>query len=601
MDGDSFKNAGRRQLIKTAWEEGWSTSPDPIVAWELAWGKVRELFKAFRQEDRSKLSELRKKQGLLQELRGRISQHSSEEELHEYKSLEKGVHETELLEASVLRRRSRVKWVSEGDACSRYFFQCLKTKQDQERIIALEDDEDGRIEDEEIILKKVHSFYQQLYSQQKVSTEDKEWDIPASTSLFQLKIMLKQYCRTYSPNEQILFPLLKKLQASVLLHLQSNGRWKDIRIELEAAGHILNPSQLQEIRNFQAWLYRVKTDTRTLQESPSWRWSGATTPWKGWNNKSKFWADLLSKEEEAEDLSHKWIQGGRSPSRIDSWSNRWRQLWRSTATSRSKLWIWRVLKHGFWTGERAAKIGVSSADCRRCGFQLETVDHMFWGCSMVSSTWAELKERAHARRVSFKIQPTLIDTLDEAITSNKRGGTLLQIMAELFQQIWKDRNSKVFRDVNSSTPLNVVLTKARHEWEASIKIKCNQSKWERGLYGLQEMNILIGDNPTRVSRQDIHIPTNDGHSALEQTRSHEDEGTESPRPEREENSALYRADPRTDTSASLESLSHSISRRLTLRCDHMRGRQVPSLSPFLRAPRSSQHNTEEQDVWTTED
>ncbi|KAL3679445.1 hypothetical protein R1sor_022401 [Riccia sorocarpa] len=65
--------------------------------------RLRGQLKVFRQEDRLKLllSETLKKQELLQGLREKISQNSTEEELSEYNSLETSVHEAELLEASV--------------------------------------------------------------------------------------------------------------------------------------------------------------------------------------------------------------------------------------------------------------------------------------------------------------------------------------------------------------------------------------------------------------------------------------------------------------------------------------------------------------------
>ncbi|KAL3683706.1 hypothetical protein R1sor_001728 [Riccia sorocarpa] len=100
MDVETLKNPWRQAQIKAAWEEGWSLSPDPILAWELAWGRARELFKS-------------------------------------YKRLETEVREAELLEASILRRRSRIRWIKEGETNSKYFFNCLKAKHERERLTAL--------------------------------------------------------------------------------------------------------------------------------------------------------------------------------------------------------------------------------------------------------------------------------------------------------------------------------------------------------------------------------------------------------------------------------------------------------------------------------
>ncbi|KAL2612245.1 hypothetical protein R1flu_023937 [Riccia fluitans] len=49
--------------------------------------------------------------------------------------------------------------------------------------------------------------------------------------------------------------------------------------------------------------------TRSLEESPSWKWEGAEGKWKGWLHSSQFWHRLLEKEEVADDLSNKWPEG----------------------------------------------------------------------------------------------------------------------------------------------------------------------------------------------------------------------------------------------------------------------------------------------------
>ncbi|KAL3694700.1 hypothetical protein R1sor_008351 [Riccia sorocarpa] len=58
MDVDTIRKPGRKERLREVWEEGWSLSPDPIVAWDLAWGRIRQEFKIFRKLDREQSSTL---------------------------------------------------------------------------------------------------------------------------------------------------------------------------------------------------------------------------------------------------------------------------------------------------------------------------------------------------------------------------------------------------------------------------------------------------------------------------------------------------------------------------------------------------------------
>ncbi|KAL3681749.1 hypothetical protein R1sor_024705 [Riccia sorocarpa] len=162
MDVDTLKNECRKNRVKSAWQSGWTLSQDPIIAWELAWGKVREEYKEFRREDKTKLSRLREMQAELGRARENIS---TTEEMLELAKLEREVKERETLEASIIRRRSRVNWIKEGEASTKYFFKCLKAKQAQDKIDSLWDQEENLITNEEGVHDIIYDFYTELYRQ----------------------------------------------------------------------------------------------------------------------------------------------------------------------------------------------------------------------------------------------------------------------------------------------------------------------------------------------------------------------------------------------------------------------------------------------------
>ncbi|KAL3682097.1 hypothetical protein R1sor_000119 [Riccia sorocarpa] len=486
MDIDSMKNPTRRKLMREAWEEEWTMSPDPVLAWELAWGRARELFTQFHKEDREKLSKLKENQTALE-----------------------------------------VMW----DASSKYFFSCLKSKQTQEKITSLMDGDGRKVEDEDQILSLVHSYYQGLYTQipDTVDTrnerklvldllkgrvqEQENQELAAPPEAKEILELVEALPNNKAPgedsltaevlhfvyNERTLNPLLKKLKCSSLVHLQAHkGDWRDLRRELGTVGHVLTTAQEDEIRNFQQFLLRITTDAVSLQSSKSWRWHGDTLTWTGWVKHSRFWGKLLDKTEVPEDLSTKWRLGGES----HTWAQRWRLLWKCKASTRTKLWIWRTLKHGFYTGDRAEKMGKNEGSCVRCRQALETTEHLFWGCPQSSAVWSDLRTRAACTGSTLHVPSSFVDTIDEAIFKGGKGCSLLHIIAPALQSIWKSRNAKLFQDKNLILPIDVILQEAKHEAEGVLNEKAPEERWVQGLQILKDLSRLLREaelNEERVA------------------------------------------------------------------------------------------------------
>ncbi|KAL3686353.1 hypothetical protein R1sor_008927 [Riccia sorocarpa] len=146
----------------------------PLWAWELAWGRAREVFKEIRREEQSQRSKLQVQQQKLGELRLNLAENLGESNLEEYRTLEEQVRKTEMLEQSIIRRMSRQTWLKDGDRCSKYFFALLKSKHAHESMTSITTEDRTTLEQEEQIAEEIHRFYRQLYQQLTITQDERQ-------------------------------------------------------------------------------------------------------------------------------------------------------------------------------------------------------------------------------------------------------------------------------------------------------------------------------------------------------------------------------------------------------------------------------------------
>ncbi|KAL3699507.1 hypothetical protein R1sor_017529 [Riccia sorocarpa] len=478
MDCEALKDPTRRAEAKEAWTSGWMLSEDPVIAWELAWGRLREKFKDFRRRERERRSYLQLQQSRLLELRESMASGVTEEGRALLGSLEEEVKEKELMEASIIRRRSRIQWVSEGDDNTRYFYACLQAKQTQEKLVELQGENGESIIEEEDLLSSVHSFYQDLYRQPNISSETQE-ERRESFKLTQKFVDGEDNCRLVAtPDEEEIQRIVDALPSN-----KAPGE-DGLTMEVLKQGIETNRAQRTEIAAFQNWLSKVHLGVNRLQDSPSWRWGSNDDPWAGWSRPSKFWGRLLSDSEITEDLSEKWQEGRE----LLTWKQRWKALWETKSSTRSKLWFWRVLHSCFFTGERAERMGVAADPCKRCHEDQETTSHLFWGCRKVKRRWRELNRRA--TRLAIPTSDNLIDWIDSALTAKTEGTSMIHILPAIFQMIWTERNDSVFNQHDRQSPLDVALAAARIEAEVNLRRTTGTTRHEQGMRCLNEIDRL---------------------------------------------------------------------------------------------------------------
>jgi hypothetical protein len=114
-----------------------------------------------RKQHSSSLAEWKTELGHLREL---VSPESHPEELEFLARLEQEVRAEERSEALAWQRRSRIRWLSLGEAPSRYFFAQLKAKQARDLITQLVDPGQEPITADTELIQKVESTFQEVFT-----------------------------------------------------------------------------------------------------------------------------------------------------------------------------------------------------------------------------------------------------------------------------------------------------------------------------------------------------------------------------------------------------------------------------------------------------
>ncbi|KAL3698411.1 hypothetical protein R1sor_012487 [Riccia sorocarpa] len=105
---------------------------------------------------------------------------------------------------------------------------------------------------------------------------------------------------------------------------------------------------------------------------------------------------------------------------------------------------------------------------------------MYWSCPGACRIWSKLKRRADEEDTQFRVPSSLIDTIDMALSDNRKGSVLIHVLASALQSIWKDRNEKTFGKRDIITPVDLILQAARHEAEGLVNKKGSEEQYVGG-------------------------------------------------------------------------------------------------------------------------
>ncbi|KAL3686494.1 hypothetical protein R1sor_009068 [Riccia sorocarpa] len=247
---------------------------------------------------------------------------------------------------------------------------------------------------------------------------------------------------------------IQTVQEGLVASLEGPGWVQQIR----AAGHHPEQEIINAVEHWESWLSSQMTVQHTEGFLTSWRWTDNTVI-QTWRKDFRFWVTKFHKIRDYEELlNHKWGISNLAK----SWKWRWNCLWAAPISYRKKIWWWKVLQRGFFTGCRAREMTVSTGICERCRETEETLEHLFWSCRIVRP-WISALYRAGMLLGSSN---TLMESIDTALERAAEDPSYIGGLGLLLEKTWKERNEKVFRKQLSVTPAAVLLKELAVEIEA---------------------------------------------------------------------------------------------------------------------------------------
>ncbi|KAL3687986.1 hypothetical protein R1sor_014295 [Riccia sorocarpa] len=163
LNSHVLHQSGMKERIREIWKDHPPECQDPRKRWSLAWARVRD----FCQEQHKLQSNQETVLRLQKEVEERcrfLPADCSEEELNELTILEDALHEIENQEAALWYERSRSKWLREGEAPTKYFFNLAKAKFSRDRIAGVQLETREVVSRRQDILKAVEDYYTDLYN-----------------------------------------------------------------------------------------------------------------------------------------------------------------------------------------------------------------------------------------------------------------------------------------------------------------------------------------------------------------------------------------------------------------------------------------------------
>ncbi|KAL3675882.1 hypothetical protein R1sor_025830 [Riccia sorocarpa] len=201
---------------------------------------------------------------------------------------------------------------------------------------------------------------------------------------------------------------------------------------LRTHGIFPEEDQLVKIQTLEQFTTRVGLTTLSLWESTGWQWQDGSREFS-WGVGVRIWMQKIYKKQNFnEDLNRWW----NTQSTAEEWRRRWRLLWGAKISYRKKIWLWRIFQRGYFTGSRAADIGINKGDCDRCRGITEDLDHVLWRCRVLTRRKAGLLQIGATENANV----TLLAWIDDSLEKARRDTAQINLLINFTDTAWKERN-----------------------------------------------------------------------------------------------------------------------------------------------------------------
>lgn len=106
--------------------------------------------------------------------------------------------------------------------------------------------------------------------------------------------------------------------------------------------------------------------------------------------------------------------------------------------------MWRIIQHRYNNNNKVRVWKVNDGMCPCCGMHLETIEHLFFECSIAKNRWTKLCQLTRGSGMTEAFHDNLFVTIARAILWNKRCPGNVVLISEIYRTIWGERNAAVF-------------------------------------------------------------------------------------------------------------------------------------------------------------
>jgi hypothetical protein len=234
--------------------------------------------------------------------------------------------------------------------------------------------------------------------------------------------------------------------------------WKDLSNKLDRVRGLTNKS-LSLVNCFlQQIAHATLEDQHISTTAGHWRWSNQTTETLETLlllNK-RVYLFLVSQEFNHHRLNSIWgvtLDEG-------EWRSFWQALWQLDLTTKGKVFLWRVLAQGLFTGSQALKIQMGDGCCLASPGTIKTVLHLLHSCPHAKSVWTQCWPLLYGCAPPATFAPNFLNMIRDQLRQQFASTAHLFLLYQSGWQIWLGRNAMLFNQKPQSYFLDLVLAEA---------------------------------------------------------------------------------------------------------------------------------------------